>query len=145
MRAEKLRIGAVAEQAGVNIQTLRYYERRGLLANPARTPAGYREYASDAPQIVQFIKRAQQLGFTLTEIQELLRLRAAPNRDRARVCRVATAKIADIEEKLARLEAVRRALADLVDCCERGDSIQCSILEALNGECDVACIPNAKA
>ena len=137
MGTDRLRIGAVAEQAGVNVQTLRYYERRGLLARPGRTASGYREYGPDTTQIVQFIKRAQQLGFTLSEVQELLTLRATPNRDRARVRRVATAKIADIEEKVARLNAVRRSLVQLVGCCETGETLKCSILEALNGECEV--------
>jgi MerR family mercuric resistance operon transcriptional regulator len=135
MRGNTLRIGAVAELAAVNVQTLRYYERRGLLAQPARTPSGYREYAPDTPDVVRFIKRAQELGFTLDEVQELLRLRAAPARDRARIRKIAQAKIADIDGKVARLVAVRDSIASLVECCENGEALRCSIIDALNGEC----------
>ena len=79
-----MRIGTAAAQAGVNIQTLRYYERRGLLPRPPRRTSGYREFPDDAVRIVRFIKRAQDLGFTLDEIEELLRLRNDKRRDRAR-------------------------------------------------------------
>jgi len=91
-----IRIGEVAARAGVNVQTLRYYERRGLLKPPARRPSGYREYSPDAVRVVRFIKRAQQLGFTLDETGELLRLRT--------------------------LRAMRRALQVLVDSCRRDAS-----------------------
>jgi DNA-binding transcriptional MerR regulator len=129
-----VRIGTVAAQAGVNVQTLRYYERRGLLARPERTPSGYRRYGPDVAQVVRFIKRAQDLGFTLREIKELLRLRAAPPRDRERVLKLATAKIADIDTRISRLKSVRRALATLVDSCDcNGAALRCSILDALNG------------
>jgi len=70
-----LRTGEVAAQAGVNVQTLRYYERRGLLKEPARRASGYREYPPDSIGLIRFIKRAQELGFTLTEIEDPLRLR----------------------------------------------------------------------
>lgn len=129
------RIGAVAAQAGVNVQTLRYYERRGLLPPPARTASGYRHYSPDTAQIVRFIKRAQDLGFTLTEIQELLRLRTASASKRERVLKLATAKIATIDEKILRLRAVRGSLAKLVESCACRDSaLKCSILESLGGE-----------
>ena len=135
MSGKTLRIGAVAGLAAVNVQTLRYYERRGLLPRPARTPSGYREYAPDTPDIVRFIKRAQELGFTLEEVHELLRLRAAPARDRARIRKIAQAKIADIDGKVTRLTAVRDSIASLVECCESGEALRCSIIDALNGEC----------
>ena len=126
-------IGAIATHAGVNVQTLRYYERRGLLPAPARTSSGYRRYTSETVQLVRFIKRAQDLGFTLSEIGQLIGLRAAPRRDRARVLKLATAKIADIEEKIARLGAIRGALATLVDSCDcAGSALECSILEAMD-------------
>jgi DNA-binding transcriptional MerR regulator len=131
-----LRIGAVAGEADVNVQTLRFYERRGLLPKPARTPSGYREYTPDTPDIVRFIKRAQELGFTLNEVQELLKLRAAPARDRAKIRRLAEAKISDIDAKLARLTAVRTAIASLVECCVSGTALRCTIIDALNGECE---------
>ena len=128
-----MRTGKLAGQAGVNIQTLRYYERRGLLAEPERRESGYREYPAEAVQRVRFIKSAQELGFTLAEIEELLRLRE----DRARSCEevrsAARAKIEDIALKIRRLEAMRRALGVLVDCCTgEGTTRECPILEALD-------------
>lgn len=133
MATETLLIGAVAGRAGVNPDTLRYYERRGLLPKPERSASGYRRYSSDAVHVVRFIKRAQELGFTLSEIEELLRLRAAPVRDRDRVRKVATAKIADIDNKTRRLDSMRRALAVLVDSCScNAADLECPILEALN-------------
>lgn len=132
MTGVRLRIGEVAVQAGVNVQTLRYYERRGLLAEPERTASGYRLYAPEAVRRVRFIKRAQELGFSLREIEQLLRLRD----DRASSCEevqaLAEAKIRTIEGKLRQLEALRAALEVLVRSCERGDADrECPILEAI--------------
>jgi Hg(II)-responsive transcriptional regulator len=130
------RIGTIASQAGVNVQTLRYYERRGLLAKPDRTPSGYRHYSADTVKVVRFIKRAQDLGFTLREIQDLLRLQRASFKDRKRVRDIAVTKISDIDERITRLSAVRTALARLVESCDCGDAkLECSILDALNGDC----------
>lgn len=126
-----LRIGEVAAGAGVNVQTLRYYERLGLLKPPARRPSGYREYSPEAVRIVRFIKRAQELGFTLTEIEELLRLREDRRASRAQARAAASAKIADIDRKTRSLRAMRRALQVLVDSCRReGSTRECPILEA---------------
>jgi Hg(II)-responsive transcriptional regulator len=133
VRGDRLRIGGVARRAGVNIQTLRYYERRGLLQTPARTPSGYREYPADAVRLVRFIKRAQDLGFTLKEVSELIALRDAAGRRRAGVRALAEAKIRDIERKLAQLEAMRGALSTLVRSCAcAGAKPVCPILEALD-------------
>jgi Hg(II)-responsive transcriptional regulator len=135
MERERLRIGAVASRAGVNIQTLRYYERRGLLEEPERTHSGYRAYAPDAVRLVRFIKRAQDLGFTLSEIEGLLRLRGDGGRDRRDVRALAQVKLRDIEEKIRRLQSMRQALGMLVDSCGCGGSrLQCPILEALDDE-----------
>ena len=129
----RLRIGDVARRAGVNAQTLRYYERRGILAVPRRSNAGYREYPTDTPRLIRFIKRAQELGFTLTEIEELIALRRAPGRRRAQVRALATAKIRDVDEKIARLQAIRDALSLLVEDCGCGaETVTCPILEALD-------------
>jgi Hg(II)-responsive transcriptional regulator len=135
MKRERLRIGAVASQARVNVQTLRYYERRGLLKEPERTASGYREYPSETVKLIRFIKRAQELGFTLTEIEELLLLRAQRGRDRKDVRVVAEAKLADIDEKIRRLQSLRRALGVLVEscACSKG-SPACPILEALDDD-----------
>ena len=127
-----LRIGEVAGRAGVNVQTLRYYERRGLLSEPQRTAAGYRLYPEDTVQVVRFIKRAQGLGFSLTEIERLLSLRD----DRVSSCdevqALAEAKIAKIDEKLRRLSALKGALQVLVRSCEEGAADrECPILEAV--------------
>ena len=130
-----LRIGEVAAQAGVNVQTLRYYERRGLLEEPERRPSGYRTYAPEAVRLVRFIKRAQDLGFTLKEVHELLRLRESQPRSRTKVRELAEAKIRDIDEKTRHLRAIRKALTVLTDSCAcRGSALECPILEALNDE-----------
>lgn len=128
-----MRIGAAAEQAGVNVQTLRYYERRGLLPRPPRRQSGYREFPGDAVRIVRFIKRAQDLGFTLDEVEELLRLRSDKRRDRARVRTVAERRIRQIEQKIAELAAMKQALTHLVHCCREGSTLECPIIEALDG------------
>ncbi len=132
MSRETLRIGEVAAQAGVNIQTLRYYERRGLLKEPERRPSGYRIYPLETVLVVRFIKKSQDLGFTLREVEELLRLRENRSRSRAKVQAIALAKIRDIDEKTHRLRAIRKALNVLVDSCScRGERMECPILEAL--------------
>jgi Hg(II)-responsive transcriptional regulator len=130
-----MRIGEVAAQAGVNVQTLRYYERRGLLEEPERRPSGYRVYAPEAVRLVRFIKKAQDLGFTLREVQALLRLRENRPRNRTRVRELAEAKIRDIDEKTRRLRAIRKALTVLTESCAcRGSALECPILEALDDE-----------
>ncbi len=128
-----MRIGTAAEQAGVNIQTLRYYERRGLLPRPPRRTSGYREFPDDAVRIVRFIKRAQDLGFTLDEVEELLRLRNDKRRDRARIRAVAQKRVRQIERKIVELQAMKQALAHLIHCCEEGAALECPIIEALDG------------
>ena len=132
MKRRTLRIGEVASLAGVNVQTLRYYERRGLLADPGRTPAGYRLYPEDAVQFVRFVKGAQDLGFTLVEVEQLLQLRD----DRVSSCdeaqALAEAKIEAIDEKIRQLAALKDALGVLVDSCKKGDADwDCPILEAI--------------
>ena len=128
-----MRIGAAAEQAGVNVQTLRYYERRGLLPQPPRRESGYREFPDAAVRAVRFIKRAQDLGFTLDEVEELLTLRNDKRRDRARVRAVAEHRIREIDQKIAELQAIKRALGHLVHCCRDGTTLECPIIEALDG------------
>ena len=127
-------ISEAAGQAGVNVQTLRYYERRGLLPKPARRTSGYREYHGDAVRIVRFIKRAQDLGFSLDEVEELLALRRQSPRNRHRIRTVAERRIRQIEQKIAELTRMRRALRTLVHACHEGTTIECPILEALDTE-----------
>src|SRR5216684_1067029 len=133
-----MKIGQVATRAGVNIDTLRYYERRGLLAEPERRPSGYRDYPEETVPIIRFIKRAQDLGFTLNEIEELISLRDGGNgRRKGEIRALAEAKMHDIDQKLARLQAMRGALSSLVEscACSRGQPT-CPILEALNETAD---------
>ncbi len=133
MKPETLRTGEVAARAGVNVQTLRYYERRGLLEEPERRPSRYREYPSDAVRVIRFIKGAQELGFTLTEIAELLRLRADQTAGCSEVRAAAETKIEDIDRKIRSLRAMRRALGVLVSSCKTdGSARRCPILEALD-------------
>ncbi|MEU1506840.1 MerR family transcriptional regulator [Kitasatospora sp. NPDC005748] len=116
MTGEGLRSGQVADAAGVNVQTLRYYERRGLLAEPDRSPGGHRLYDEQAVTVLRVIKAAQRLGFTLEEVAELLETgrhrhgRPVPGlRERAR------AKLAEVEQKIADLTTIREALTTALD------------------------------
>ena len=133
-RVENLRmwISQTAKEAGVNAQTLRYYERRGLLPKPSRRGSGYREYSPDAVRLVRFIKRAQALGFSLDDIEQLARLRGVRRGERHRVRAIAERKIADIDRRIAQLQSMREALAQLVESCHRGAAAECPIIDALN-------------
>jgi MerR family mercuric resistance operon transcriptional regulator len=132
---EALKVGEVARQAGVNLQTIRYYERRGLLARPPRTESNYRAYPQDTVLRVRFIKRAQELGFTLKEIKELLSLRAAPRTRCADVRKRAHAKVQDIDDRVRALQGMRRALTRLIDeCSGSGPVTECPILDALEDQ-----------
>ena len=137
---ESLKIGEVARQAGVNLQTIHYYERRGLLPRPPRTGSNYRAYPQDAVLRVRFIKRAQGLGFTLKEIKELLSLRATPRTRCADVRTRAQAKVEDIDEKILTLKAMRKALTKLIgECSGKGPVTRCPILGALDSEEEARC------
>jgi MerR family mercuric resistance operon transcriptional regulator len=130
-----LTIGKLAERGGVNLQTIRYYERLGLLPKPPRSQSGYRQFPEAAPRRVRFIKRAQELGFSLKEIKELLALRVEPGKTRADVRQRAEAKIADIEGKIKSLRKMRKSLAEITKvCCGDGPVSDCPILESLNHE-----------
>ena len=127
-----LKISEVAERGGVSVQAIRYYEREGLLPKPPRLASGYRIFPDTAVRRVQFIKRAQELGFSLAEIRELLSLRenadagAQDMRERAR------AKITDIEQKIRRLRAMKSVLNALAESCPGcGPLSDCPILDAL--------------
>jgi MerR family mercuric resistance operon transcriptional regulator len=132
MRAEALTIGQLAKHAGVGVETIRFYEREGLLTKPARRSSGYRQYPSEAVKRVQFIRRAKDLGFTLKEIQELLDLRVDPDCGCADVRDQARAKIRDIEGRIASLETMKTALERLARKCRgTGPTSECPILEEL--------------
>ncbi|MEV0180031.1 MerR family transcriptional regulator [Streptomyces sp. NPDC050625] len=114
--SEGLRSGQVAEAAGVNVQTLRYYERRGLLAEPLRSPGGHRLYGDDAVTALRVIKAAQRLGFTLDEVAELLETgRHRHGRPVAGLQERARAKLAEVDAKIADLTTIRAALVAAVD------------------------------
>ena len=130
--AEWLTIGKLAQLGGVNLETVRYYEREGLLPKPPRTTAGYRVFPRDAARRLRFIKRAQELGFSLTEIRELLSLRMKSGTRHADVRSRAQAKIADIEQKIRTLQRMKSALRTLTERCEAcAPSPACPILESL--------------
>jgi MerR family mercuric resistance operon transcriptional regulator len=127
-----LRIGQLARQAQVNVETVRYYERRGLLPKPPRRSSGYRQYAAEDLARLRFIKRAQGLGFTLQEIAELLALRVDPDTTCEDTKQQAEAKIADITAKLRALQRMRKVLVGLVEAFQRrAATSSCPILEAL--------------
>ncbi len=113
-----MRTGEVAVQAGVNVQTLRYYERRGLLDCPPRSPGGYRSYPREAVQLIRFIKRSQALGFTLAEVRELLHLAEGGPSACAPARELAEARIADLERKIGELRRMKESLAELLDTCD---------------------------
>jgi Hg(II)-responsive transcriptional regulator len=128
-----MRIGEVAAEAAVNIQTLRYYERVGLLPKPERRPSGYRAYDRDTVRRVRFIKRSQELGFTLGEIGELLALREQSAIACERVEAQASATLVRIEDKIRDLERMRAALVEYVTICRRSETMgECPLLRALD-------------
>lgn len=129
-----LRTGEVARQAEVNVETLRFYERQGILPEPPRRESGYREYPPETVDLIRFIKRAQELGFSLKEIRGLLDLREGSHRATGQVPRLVRAKIAEIEHKIHDLEAMSQALAGLLGACEKKASgACCPIIESLSG------------
>ncbi len=128
----RLTIGRLARAVGVNIQTVRYYERLNLLHPSARKPSGYRIYGEQELRRLRFIKNAQQLGFTLREITDLLGLRVRSRVQCGAVQRKARAKLAQVEAKLKDLQALARSLRSLIQACEQGQPTEaCPILESL--------------
>jgi Hg(II)-responsive transcriptional regulator len=128
-----MRTSELAGRAGVHPETLRYYERRGLLDEPPRTLGGYRNYSDAAVDLLRFIKRAQDLGFTLDEVEELLHLNSGgpDGCDAARA--LAEARKADLEARIADLQRMRDSLADLIATCDlpRTDR-SCPLLAAID-------------
>ncbi len=128
---QALSIGQVARRAGVGVETVRFYERQGLLENPPRKESGYRQYPPEAVSRLHFIKKAKEVGFSLKEIKELLSLRL----DTAATCQDvrsrAEAKILDIEQKIQALKRMKQALTDLTKACSgRGSVSECPILQS---------------
>ena len=130
---ESLTIGRLAKRTGVNIETIRFYEREGLIETPARSAAGYRQYSMDAVRRVQFIRRAKALGFTLKEVADLLALQVKPGVSCADVRERAQHKIEDIRARIATLQRMHTALEKLVnECSGRGPITECPILDAMD-------------
>lgn len=130
-----LTIGSIARRAGLATDTVRYYEREGLLVKPTRTRAGYRQYPDSTVARLRFIRQAKELGFSLREIRELLALRVDARKSCGDVRQQALRKIAVVDQRIAQLDRVRQALARLVaECSGRGPTSACPILEALERE-----------
>jgi MerR family transcriptional regulator, copper efflux regulator len=126
-------VGALAKQAGVKIDTIRYYERRGLLPKPPRTDSGYRTFTPSSLERLRFIRQAQALGFTLAEVNQLLALRVRPGTTCTEVRKRAEAKISDIELRIQSLHRMKRALHQLVSsCAAAGAASECSLLANLS-------------
>lgn len=127
-----MKIGEFAQRAGVGIDTVRYYERQGLLAPAQRLVSGYRSYCGEDVARLRFVRRAKALGFTLAEIRELLALSDHRGSDMAGLNAAARDKLADVEDRLAELQRMRDGLKTLVASCPgQGTLAQCPILNAL--------------
>ena len=128
-----MQIGELAKSAGVPIDTVRYYERHGILPAPHRRPSGYRSYGADDVARLRFIRRAKALGFTLEDIRGLLSL--SDERNVSKVKRAAEAKLTDIEQRIAELQRIRKGLRTLITACPgHGQAEACPILNALTQE-----------
>lgn len=143
MSKKNLRTGEVATQAGVSIATLRYYERRGLIAPPSRTASGYRAFDPNTVRTVRLIKQAQALGFTLKEIHQLLTICYGPDGTCADLHDAARAKLEDLQRQIDDATAKRRALEALLVRCDRRPGVpasECGVLGALEqSAADHAC------
>jgi len=129
---EKLSIGELAMQANVNIETIRYYERRGLISEPPRNKSGHRQYTVAAVRRTDFIKRCQTLGFSLKEIEEILELRITPESSCANMKSRVTEKLMDVDKKINELVQIRDALSRLLKkCTGQGPIDNCPILGEL--------------
>lgn len=130
-----MQIGQLARQTGVTPDTIRYYEKEGVLPTPLRSESRYRHYTQDDVARLQFIQRAKALGFTLADIGELLGLSGGVDTDMAKVRQAAQARLASVETKLAELTRLRDGLHTLIEACPgHGDVQRCPILNALAGE-----------
>lgn len=127
----ELKIGALGRATDTNVETIRYYERIGLLSKPPRTDGNYRAYGAPDLNRLSFIRRARDLGFSLDQVRALLELSDDKARDCATVDDLARAHLAEVERKIGDLEALKAALSDLIASCCGGTVAECRILEAL--------------
>jgi MerR family mercuric resistance operon transcriptional regulator len=129
MDEPQLTIAGVAQSAGVGVETVRYYERRGLIRQPRKSSGAYRKYGSDHVRRIRFVKRAQELGFTLSEIESLLALEDGS--DRESVQRIASARLEEVSARIADLRRIERTLAHLIEDCRKQATPSCPIIGAL--------------
>lgn len=129
-------IGKIAKRAGVGVETIRFYERRGLIRQPRKPEgSGFRSYPDDVVAQLRFIRRAQEIGFSLSEIDELLSLRTDPEGDCTDVRERTVAKLADVDQKIMNLKRMRRALKEMLDACPASGALRsCTILDALDSK-----------
>ncbi|WP_207827185.1 MerR family transcriptional regulator [Brevundimonas pondensis] len=126
-----LSIGELGRRAGAKVETIRYYERIGLLPAPARTEGNYRAYGEAALNRMSFIRRARDLGFSIEQVRDLLALSDRRDQSCATVDELTRAHLAEVERKIADLEALRRELSALLSQCRQGTISTCLIIEAL--------------
>ncbi len=132
---ETLTIGRAAKEAAVGVETIRFYEREGLIENPPRRPSGYRTYPLETVARIRFIRTAKGLGFSLKEIRDLLSMRVDPIGSCREVKAMAESKIADVEERIRALQTIRLSLERLVTACEeRQPTRECPILDCIEKE-----------
>ncbi|MBB2486937.1 Cu(I)-responsive transcriptional regulator [Mitsuaria sp. WAJ17] len=128
-----LNIGEAAARSGVSAKMLRHYESLGLLGEVSRTDAGYRQYSEREVHILRFIRRGRDLGFSMAEIAELLKLWQDRRRASSQVKKIAQAHIADLDRRLAEMQAMRQTLLQLTQCCHGDERPDCPILDGLAG------------
>lgn len=130
--SDGLSIGALSKATGTKVETIRWYERVGMLPAPARTAGNYRSYGADHLRRLSFIRRARDLGFSLEQVRDLLRLADDRGRSCEEVDAIAREHLDEVERKIADLEALRRELTDLIGQCRHGTVAECRIIEALS-------------
>ena len=133
-----MKIGELSRATGTNVETIRYYERIGLLPKPQRTEANYRNYAPAHVERLNFVRHARGLGFDIVDIRSLLDLADQPDRDCAEADRIATGHFAAVERKIGKLEQLRKELASMIQQCRGGQISDCRIMGALgdHSKCD---------
>lgn len=127
-----MKIGELSRATGTNIETIRYYERIGLLPAPDRTAANYRSYSDTHRARLQFVRHSRDLGFTIEEVRSLLDLSDDPTRECGAADRIATAHLEQVEEKIAQLTSLRNELTRIVGRCRGGIAADCRVIEALS-------------
>lgn len=128
-----MNIGAVAEQTGLSRETLRFYEKRGIVQPSGRTPSGYRTFDADAVPTLRFVRNLKKLGFTLAEIQEFLKLKGSKKESSDRIRKLVQKKLREVNEKAAAIAVLQKTLARLTDLCDGRKTIEhCPIIAAVN-------------